>query len=63
MKRFILALLIGLAVGYGLGYQDGAAGEDSIGHRILNKFGADRLKADQAAEDRRIQEAGSDSSP
>ena len=57
MKRFIVALLFGLAVGYHYGYGDANDGRESVFNRALDKFGASKLRAAQAEHDRRIDEA------
>jgi hypothetical protein len=38
--KFILALIVGCAGGYYLGYADGSAGNPSIGARIVGKIGS-----------------------
>ena len=58
MKRILLALLVGLAAGYHWGYGDGSGGLPSITDRTLDHFGASQLRAAQAANDKRIDEAG-----
>jgi hypothetical protein len=63
MKRFLLALIIGLLVGYNWGFHDGSNGAPSLGNRIMSKFGADKLRQDQNARDERVRDAASDSSP
>jgi hypothetical protein len=57
MKRLIVALLFGLAVGYRYGYGDAKDGQPSVFTRALDKFGASRLRAAQADRDRRADEA------
>jgi hypothetical protein len=39
MKKFALALVVGLAGGYYLGYSDGAAGKPSIVSRVVSSVG------------------------
>ena len=58
MKKMIVALIIGLAFGYHMGYDDGNDGRPSIAARTLNRFGTSKIKAAQEQNDRRIQEAG-----
>jgi len=58
MKRIILALLVGLAAGYHWGYGDGSGGGPSLVSRTLDHFGASQVRAAQAADDRRIEDAG-----
>ena len=57
MKRFIVALLAGLAMGYHVGYGDARIGRDSIFTRTLDRFGTSKIRAAQAAQERRVQEA------
>jgi len=58
MRRLIVVLLVGLAVGYRWGYGDGTGGKPSVMARTLDRFGAERVRAAQAAQDRRIEDAG-----
>ena len=58
MKRILLALLVGLAAGYHWGYGDGNDGRPSIVSRTLDHFGASRVRDAQAADDKRVDEAG-----
>ena len=58
MKRLILALVVGLAMGYNWGYSDGTGGRASIVSRTLDRFGASKLRAASERNDRRIDEAG-----
>jgi hypothetical protein len=58
MKRFVVALLIGLAVGYEYGFNDATVGKESIVSRALDQFGASKLRKTQAERDRRLDEAG-----
>ena len=37
--KYVLVLVIGLAGGYYIGYNDGAAGNPSIGSRIVGRVG------------------------
>ena len=57
MKRVILALIIGFAVGYKWGFGDGTDGRPSIVERTLDKFGTSKVKAAQEARQRRVDEA------
>ncbi|HVX38862.1 MAG TPA: hypothetical protein VHB25_04740 [Gemmatimonadaceae bacterium] len=57
MRRLIIALLLGLAMGYNWGYDDGNNGKESVVARTLEKFGTTKIKEAQAAQDARVQEA------
>lgn len=57
MRRLIIALLLGLAMGYNWGYDDGNNGKPSIVSRTLEKFGTSKIKEAQAAQDARVQDA------
>ncbi|MGH7616692.1 MAG: hypothetical protein ACREPM_05635 [Gemmatimonadaceae bacterium] len=57
MKRVILALIIGLAVGYKWGFGDGTGGQPSIVERTLDRFGTAKVKAAQDAREKRVEEA------
>lgn len=57
MKRLIVALMVGLAMGYHYGYDDGNLGRDSVVKRALDRFGTSKLKRAQAEHDRRVDEA------
>jgi hypothetical protein len=57
MKRVILALIIGLAMGYHWGYDEGVDGKPSIMARALEHFGATRIKAAQDAQNKRVEDA------
>ncbi len=57
MKRVILALLVGLAMGYHFGYGDGTDGKSTIITRTLERFGTSKVRAAQEANNRRIEEA------
>lgn len=57
MKRVILALIIGVAVGYKWGFGDGTDGQPSIVERTLDKFGTSKVRAAQQARDKRVEEA------
>jgi hypothetical protein len=57
MKRVVLALIIGLALGYKWGYGEGTDGKPSVVARTLDRFGTSKVKAAQEAQERRVQEA------
>jgi hypothetical protein len=57
MKRLILALIVGVAMGYSWGYGDGTGGRGTIAMRTLNRFGTSKIKAASEANDRRINDA------
>ena len=57
MVRVIVALIIGCALGYKLGYGDGEAGRPTVVARTLDKFGTSKVKAAQEAQEKRVQEA------
>jgi hypothetical protein len=57
MKRLILVLLVGLAMGYRWGYDDGNGGKATIVSRTLDRFGTAKVKAAQEANTKRIDEA------
>lgn len=57
MRWMILALCVGLAMGYHWGYDDGTAGKKSIAMRTLDRFGTSKVKAAQEEHERRIEEA------
>jgi hypothetical protein len=57
MKRVIVALIIGVAVGYKWGFGDGTDGRPSIVERTLDKFGTSKVKAAQEARQKRVDEA------
>lgn len=61
MKGLIFGLLIGVAVGYQWGWKEGYAGKDHVATRVLNSFGADRLRHETGAHDSAINAAGDDS--
>jgi hypothetical protein len=56
MKRVIVALIIGAAMGYHWGYDEGSDGKPSIVARTLDRFGTSKIKAAQEEHERRIQE-------
>jgi hypothetical protein len=57
MRRMIAALIIGLALGYSWGYGEGTDGKPSIATRTLDKFGASKMKQQQGAREKSLQEA------
>jgi hypothetical protein len=57
MVRVIVALLIGLTLGYKMGYGDGEAGKPTVVARTLDKFGTSKVKAAQEAQEKRVQDA------
>jgi hypothetical protein len=57
MKRVILALIIGVAVGYKWGFGEGTDGRPSIVERTLDRFGTSKVKAAQETRQRRVDEA------
>jgi hypothetical protein len=57
MRRAIVALIVGLALGYHWGYGEGNAGMKSIASRTLDRFGTSKVRAAQEANEKRIQEA------
>ena len=57
MKRVVVALIIGVAMGYRWGYKEGDEGRPSIVSRTLDRFGTSKVKAAQEAQEKRVQEA------
>lgn len=57
MVRVIVALIIGAALGYRVGYGDANEGRPPVTTRALERFGTSKVKAAQAARERRVQEA------
>ena len=57
MKRLLVALMIGLAVGYHYGFDDATQGRDSITTRTLDRFGTSKIRNAQRAQERRVEEA------
>lgn len=57
MKKLLVALILGLAMGYHWGYDEGSDGKASIALRVLDKFGASKLRNAQDARDKRVEEA------
>ena len=56
MKRVIVALIIGLVVGYNWGFGEGTAGKQSVVERTLERFGTAKVKAAQDARNKRVDE-------
>lgn len=54
--KFFVAILIGLAAGYSMGYKDAHAGRPTVVARALDKFGVNKVKS---ANERRGQEIDS----
>lgn len=57
MKRIIVALILGVVMGYRWGYVEGWDGRPSIVSRTLDRFGTSKVKAAQEAQEKRVQEA------
>ena len=57
MKKALVALIIGLAMGYHWGYDEGSDGKPSVALRVLDKFGATKLRNAQDAQNKRVEEA------
>ena len=57
MRRVIVALIVGLAIGYHWGFGEGVDGKPSIVERTLERFGTSKIKAAQDAQNRRVDEA------
>jgi uncharacterized membrane protein len=57
MRRVILALIVGAAVGYNWGYTEGTIGRPSIVTRVMDKFGASKVRDAQTAREQRVQDA------
>jgi len=57
MKRVLLALIVGVALGYNWGYGEGTNGRPSIVARTLDVFGTSKVKEAQEARERRVQDA------
>ena len=56
MKRMVVALLLGLAVGYNWGFGEGTEGRPSVMSRTLERFGTSKVKAAQDARNKRVNE-------
>lgn len=57
MRLFVFALIIGLAVGYHWGYGDASGGKHDLATRVLDHFGASKLRQENATTERRIEDA------
>jgi hypothetical protein len=57
MKRVLLALIVGVVLGYTWGFGEAADGQPSIVARTLDMFGTSKVRAAQEARERRVQEA------
>ncbi len=57
MKRIIVAMILGVAMGYRWGYGEGTEGRPSIVMRTLDRFGTSKVKHAQEAQEKRVQEA------
>jgi hypothetical protein len=54
MWKLLIVLIVGLAMGYHWGYDEGSGGKPSIVARSLDHFGTSKLKAAQEARDKRV---------
>lgn len=57
MKRLVLALIVGVAMGYSWGYGDGNGGRGTVASRALDRFGTSKVRAAREANDRRVDDA------
>ena len=57
MRRTIVAVILALAAGYSWGYDEGAAGKETIVSRTLERFGTSKIKSAQEAREQRVQDA------
>jgi hypothetical protein len=57
MKKLMAGLLLGLAAGYTVGYQDAESGRATVAARALDRFGVSKVKSAQEARERRQDEA------
>lgn len=57
MRKAVVALILGLAMGYHWGYDEGSDGKPSVALRVLDRFGASKLKTAQDAQNKRIEDA------
>jgi hypothetical protein len=57
MKPLVVGLLLGLAVGYWQGFGDGRTGRDNVAVRVLNAFGASKIRAAEESRARSRDEA------
>jgi hypothetical protein len=59
--KYVLALVIGLGIGYYTGYKDGSEGNPSIGERVTDRIGGksrDRVGNDIDARMKQVEESG-----
>jgi hypothetical protein len=57
MRRMVIALIVGVAMGYHWGFDEGSAGKETIVARTLERFGTKTIKAAQDAHAQRVDEA------
>ncbi|HEY2376518.1 MAG TPA: hypothetical protein VGH98_11140 [Gemmatimonadaceae bacterium] len=57
MKPLIVGLLLGLAVGYWQGFGDARKGRDNVAVRVLNAFGAKKIRAAEESRAKVTEEA------
>jgi hypothetical protein len=57
MRRFIVGVIVALALGYSWGYDEAAAGKPTIVSRALDRFGTSKIKAAQDAREQRVIDA------
>ena len=57
MKRLVIALIVGVAMGYHWGFDEGSAGKESIVARTLERFGTRTMQEAQEKHGRAIEEA------
>lgn len=57
MKKVLVALLLGLGVGYTWGFGEGSHGQSNVAVRVLNKFGVATLKEAERIRTERTEEA------
>ena len=57
MRRLIVVLIVGLALGYKWGYDEGTDGKGTIVARTFARFGTSKVKDAQEARERRVQDA------
>jgi len=47
MIKIALVFVIGLGIGYSVGYRQGAAGAPSVMQKVMERFGVQKVKARQ----------------
>lgn len=52
MFKLLLALLVGLGIGYSYGYREAASGAPSVMQRTMVKFGVYKVQEDQRRRER-----------